>query len=155
MDLKELVTELLSELGKVSRSDGVVGAVRDAGKAKILPLSKVSIGFGTATGELGGQAQRDGQQGDARASGGGAGGAVVVEPKAFVVVGEDGVPHLLALERGKTAVVRRGVEILPSANAPSLSSAEPARMSSAEAARWSSAEPARLTTAHADPERSR
>ncbi len=36
----------------------------------------------------------------------------MVEPKAFVVVGEDGVPHLLALEGGKHGVVRRGVEIL-------------------------------------------
>jgi hypothetical protein len=34
------------------------------------------------------------------------------------VVGEDGVPHLLALERGKAAVVRRGVEILPQKPAP-------------------------------------
>ena len=53
MDLKGLVTELLSELGKVSQSDAVVGAVRDAGKAKVLPLSRISIGFGTATGEVG------------------------------------------------------------------------------------------------------
>lgn len=118
MDLKELVTELLSELGKVSKSDAVVGAVRDAGKAKVLPLSRVSIGFGTATADVGGKSQRDGKQGDAGAAGGGAGGAVVVEPRAFVVVGEDGVPHLLALERGKTAVVRHGVEILPQKPAP-------------------------------------
>ncbi|HEX3850507.1 MAG TPA: hypothetical protein VHW01_06040, partial [Polyangiaceae bacterium] len=49
---------------------------------------------------------------------GGAGGAIVVEPRAFVVVGEDGVPHMLALHRGKTAVVRRGVEILPGPSTP-------------------------------------
>lgn len=120
MDLKELVTELLSELGKISRTDAVVGTVRDAGKAKILPLSRVSIGFGTAIGEVGGKSQRAGRQADAGASGGGAGGAVVVEPRAFVVVGEDGVPHLLALERGKAAVLRRGVEILPREVAPRL-----------------------------------
>jgi hypothetical protein len=34
-----------------------------------------------------------------------------------VVVGEDGVPHMLALHRGKTAVVRHGVEILPAKSA--------------------------------------
>jgi uncharacterized spore protein YtfJ len=117
MDLKELVTELLSELGKVSRSDAVVGVVRDAGKAKVLPLSRVSIGFGTATGEVGGKTQHDGPAG-AGAAGGGAGGAIVVEPRAFVVVAEDGTPHLLALERGKAAVIRTGVEILPEKPAP-------------------------------------
>jgi uncharacterized spore protein YtfJ len=97
----------------LSQSDVVAGRVRDAGKAKILPLSRVSIGFGTAVAEAGGKAERAGQPGSAGAAGGGAGGALIVEPRAFVVVGEDGVPHLLALEKGKSAVVRRGVEILP------------------------------------------
>lgn len=110
MELKDLMSELLSELGKVVRTDAVVGQVRDAGKAKVLPLSRVSFGFGTAVGEVGGKSDRAGNAG---AAGGGGGGALVVEPRAFVVVGEDGVPHLLALEGGKGAVVRRGVEILP------------------------------------------
>ncbi len=128
MDLKELVGELLSELGKVSRSDAVVGEVRDAGAAKVLPLSRISIGFGTATGDVGGKARAGEAAGSAggAAAGGGAAGAIVVEPRAFVVVGEDGVPHLLALERGKTAVVRSGVEILPAKpSAPALTTAQP------------------------------
>jgi len=126
MDLKGLLSELLSELGKVSQSDAVVGAVRDAGKAKVLPLSRISIGFGTATGELGGTTGPTGPAG-AGAAAGGAGGAIVVEPRAFVVVGEDGVPHMLALERGKAAVARPGVRILPNgAGSPELESgAEP------------------------------
>jgi uncharacterized spore protein YtfJ len=120
MDLKDLMQELLGELGKVSKADAVVGAVRDAGKAKILPLSKVSIGFGTAVGGIGGKARRGEGESDADASVGGAGGAIVVEPRAFVVVGEDGVPHMLALQNGKTAVVRRGVRILPQRTAEEL-----------------------------------
>ena len=113
MDLKELVTELLSELGKVSKSDAVLGVVRDAGKAKFLPLSRIRLGFGTALGEADGKARVAGEHGDAGGSLGGAGGAIVVEPRAFVVVGEDGIPHLLALEGGKHGVLRRGIEILP------------------------------------------
>ncbi|HVJ17662.1 MAG TPA: spore germination protein GerW family protein [Polyangiaceae bacterium] len=120
MDLKNLMQELLGELGKVSKADAVAGSVRDAGKAKVLPLSKVSIGFGTAVGGIGGKAKRGEGESDADASVGGAGGAVVVEPKAFVVVGEDGVPHMLALQNGKTAVVRRGVRILPQRSAEEL-----------------------------------
>jgi uncharacterized spore protein YtfJ len=123
MDLKGLMTELLGELGRVSKADGVVGTVRDAGQAKVLPLSKISIAFGTAIGDVGGTAKRGNDERDADAEVGGAGGAIVVEPRAFVVVGEDGVPHMLALHRGKTAVVRRGVEILP---APSQAEALPA-----------------------------
>jgi hypothetical protein len=53
----------------------------------------------------------------------------VVEPRAFVVVGEDGTPHMLALANGKQAVVRRGVKILPSAEpAPALNVAEAPRL---------------------------
>lgn len=105
--------ELLEELGKVAKADAVVGGVRDAGKAKVLPLAKISIGFGTAIGSLDGKAKHGGDESGAGAQAGGAGGALVVEPRAFVVVGEDGVPHMLALANGKQAVVRRGVQILP------------------------------------------
>ncbi len=112
MDLNDLVKGLLSELNKISKSDAVVGVVRDAGKAKVLPLSKISIAFGAGTAGMGGKTERDGgKNGDAGLEGGGAGGALMVEPKAFVVVGEDGVPHMLALKRGKQAVLRRGLEI--------------------------------------------
>lgn len=129
MDLKHLMQELLDELGKVAKADAVVGSVQDAGKAKVLPLSKVSVGFGTAMGNLDGKAKRGDEQSDAGAQAGGAGGAVVIEPRAFVVVGEDGVPHLLALQNGKQAVVRRGVKILPPAEpAPALDGAAAPRL---------------------------
>ncbi|HEY2406424.1 MAG TPA: spore germination protein GerW family protein [Polyangiaceae bacterium] len=120
MDLKDLMKELLGELGRVSKADGVVGTVRDAGQAKVLPLSKISIGFGTAIADVGGEARSGEAERNAGAEAGGAGGAIVVEPRAFVVVGEDGVPHMLALHQGKTAVVRRGIEILPARSAPAL-----------------------------------
>lgn len=117
MDLKSLMNDLLSELGRVSKADGVVGTVRDAGTSKVLPLSKISIAFGTAIGDVGGTAQRGNDERGADAELGGAGGAIVVEPRAFVVVGEDGVPHMLALQRGR-AVVRTGTQILPAKPAP-------------------------------------
>ena len=129
MDLKHLMQELLEELGKVAKADAVVGNVRDAGKAKVLPLAKVSIGFGTAIGSLDGKSKATGEESGADAQAGGAGGAVVVEPRAFVVVGEDGTPHMLALANGKQAVVRRGVKILPSSeSAPALNGGETPRL---------------------------
>ena len=130
MDLNELVKGLLSELNKVSKSDAVVGTVRDAGKAKVMPLSKISIAFGAGTAGVGGKSEGEGKHGDAGIDGGGAGGALIVEPKAFVVVGEDGVPHMLALKRGKYAVHRRGIEILPreESDAPRFPGAESKRL---------------------------
>ena len=49
----------------------------------------------------------------------------MVEPRAFVVVGEDGVPHMLALHRGKTAVLRKGIQILPATRGTSVPDALP------------------------------
>jgi hypothetical protein len=40
-------------------------------------------------------------------------------------VGEDGVPHMLALQRGKTAVLRKGVQILPAPGAAASPDALP------------------------------
>lgn len=112
MELKSLVASLLGEVGKIAKSDAVVGKVRDAGKAKVVPLSRISIGFGTGTAALDGRRDAAG----AGAAAGAAGGSVVVEPKAFVVVSEDGHPHMLALQ-GKVAVLRHGIEILPQLSA--------------------------------------
>ena len=138
MELKNLVKNLLTEINKISRSEAVVGTVRDAGKAKVMPLSRISVGFGTAIGGAGGKSARDAGAGDAEGEGGGAGGALKVEPRAFVVVGEDGVPHMLALKRGH-AVVRRGIELtrdtvdeplrLVGASSPRLGPAEGAKKS--------------------------
>lgn len=110
--MKNLVKGLMAELNKVTKSDAVVGEVRDAGRAKVVPLSRISIGFGAGIGGLGGKSAGS-ARGDGKAEAAGAGGAVVVEPRAFVVVGDDGLVHMLALKRGKSAVVRRGIEILP------------------------------------------
>ena len=112
MEVKNLIKGLMDELNKVSKSDAVVGGVRDAGKAKVVPLSRVSIGFGVGLGGMGGKTGKP-TPGGGKAEAGGAGGAIVVEPRAFVVVGEDGLVHMLALNQGKHAVVRRGIEILP------------------------------------------
>lgn len=118
VDLSALVKGLLEELRQVSKAESVVGAVHDAGKAKVLPLSRVSIGFGAGTAGAGGKATRGGHSSDAGAEGGGIAGALMVEPRAFVVVDENGTPHLLALEKGKGGVLRRGIEIPRLTNEP-------------------------------------
>jgi uncharacterized spore protein YtfJ len=107
--LNDIVKDLLAELGKISRSEAVAGNVRDAGKAKVMPLCKISIGFGTGGADFGGR--DDGGARKAGFDGGAAAGALSVEPRAFVVVGPDGIPQMFALKRGKAAVLRRGVEI--------------------------------------------
>ena len=114
--LNDIVKSLLGEIAKISTSESVAGKVRDAGQAKVMPLCKVSIGFATGGADFGGKHDEK----NAGVEGGAAAGALVVEPKAFVVVGPDGVPQMVAIQRGKTAVVRRSVELGTRPDAPSL-----------------------------------
>lgn len=107
MAINDLVKSLLTELGNISNSEAVAGQVRDAGHAKVMPLCKVSIGFATGGADVG--ASRD--ERSAGVEGGAAVGALSVQPKAFVVVGPDGVPQMVSLHRGKSAVLRRPVEL--------------------------------------------
>lgn len=106
--INDLVKDLLGELGKIAASDSVTGKVRDAGEAKVMPLCKVTIGFGTGGADVGGK--RD--EKTAGVEGGAAAGGLTVEPKAFVVVGPDGVPHMVSLNKGKGAVIRKGVDLV-------------------------------------------
>lgn len=112
--INDLVKDLLGELGKIAASDSVTGKVRDAGQAKVMPLCKVTIGFGTGGADVGGK--RD--EKTAGVEGGAAAGGLTVEPRAFVVVGPDGVPHLVSINKGKAAVLRKGVDLVQVASAP-------------------------------------
>lgn len=107
MDLDDTIKGLLGELKKLSSSDSVVGKPLSMGGANLLPLCRVSIGFGAGGSDM--QGQRGPRDGSVEA--GGAAGGLSIEPRAFVVVGPDGVPQLLSLGRGGAAQLQRPVEV--------------------------------------------
>ena len=72
-----------------------------------MPLLGVSIGFGAAASDLAGAGERRG----GRVEGGGAGGTMVVAPRAFVVIGADGVPQLIALKDGKYSTLQPAIAL--------------------------------------------
>lgn len=97
---------LLGELQKISRSESVAGKSLAFGNAHLVPLCRVSIGFGTGTSELSGSAEKRGASFEA----GGAAGGVTIEPRAFVVVASDGVPQMLSMSHG-SATLQQAIEI--------------------------------------------
>ena len=115
MELDNLVKGLLTELHRISSSDAVTGGVREAGTARVLPLSRITIGFATGNSDTKGEATQKQVAGDAGFAAGGVMGAVQVQPKAFVVVDDDGNAHMLALKSGKQSVLRRGLELAATA----------------------------------------
>lgn len=109
MDLKVLLDDLMKELQKVARTNALVGKPFELGNSQLVPLCKLTMGFGTATSDAAGTyVGRDGTL-----EGAGAGGALSVEPRAFVVIGPDGIPQMLSMRRGKRAVLNKAVEVRP------------------------------------------
>jgi uncharacterized spore protein YtfJ len=91
LNISELMDDISSTLVDTANSEVVVGQPIELGNATIVPLSRVSIGFGGAGGE--GDQQfgcRNGRRGG-KGKGSGAGGAAKVRPVGVIVFSEDGV----------------------------------------------------------------
>ena len=111
MELNDLVTSLMEQLQRVSRSESVVGKPHTFGESAVVPLCKVTVGFGTGSTDISGEVTKAGASVDV----GGAGGGLVVEPKAFVVVAPGGNAQLMNISTGAKAIIRRAVDMLPRA----------------------------------------
>lgn len=118
MDLDDLLNGLMTDMRKVSSTATMVGRPLQLGSSHMVPLLSVTIGFGTATTDLSGSGERRG----GRVDGGGAGGTMVVTPRAFVVVGNDGAPQLIALKDGKYGALQPAIDIAPDASATTAAS---------------------------------
>jgi uncharacterized spore protein YtfJ len=106
-DLDELLKGLMADMRKVSDTASMIGEPIKVGTSHMVPLLGVTIGFGSAATETSGGGERRG----GHIEGGGAGGTMVVTPRAFVVVGQDGVPQLVALKDGKYGSVQPAIEL--------------------------------------------
>ncbi len=109
MELDDLVTHLMKQLYRVSKSESVVGRPMTFADNAVVPLCKVSVGFGTGSGDVTGEVTRRGAAVDV----GGAGGGLVVEPRAFVVVSKGGNAQMLTVRRGAKAIIQRAIDVLP------------------------------------------
>lgn len=111
-DLNDLLNGLMADMKKVTETSSMIGEPLKMGTSHMVPLNAVTIGFGTAATDLSGNGERRG----ARVDGAGAGGTMVVAPRAFVVIGSDGVPQLVALKDGKYGHIQPALELGPGAD---------------------------------------
>ena len=122
-DLNELLNGLMTDMRKVSDTASMIGEPLKIGTSHMVPLLSVTIGFGTAATDISGSGEKRG----ARLEGGGAGGTMVVTPRAFVVVGGDGIPQLVALKDGKYGEVHKAIELEQLGTGSNGSNGEPER----------------------------
>lgn len=98
MSVDKLISAVMAELKQIVKTETVVGEPVRVEGTVIIPVSKVSFGFGAGGG--------GGEEG-----GGGTGGGVSIEPVAFVVLTE-GKAHLLSL-KGKEISLGKVFELVP------------------------------------------
>ena len=81
MGVEETIRQIASELEKIATTKTVVGDPITAGGKTIIPVSKITMGFGAG----GGEGKKEGESG----YGGGGGAGAKIEPVAFIMLSED------------------------------------------------------------------
>lgn len=91
----ELMDEMVGTLSDTIKSEVVFGKAVDLGTVKVVPLSRISIGFGGGGGEgdqrFGHHRETKNKRPVGKGSGGGGGGSAKVRPVGVLVFTEDGV----------------------------------------------------------------
>ena len=83
MALEDIMKEVSAELERLVSTKTVVGETLTVGETTIIPVTKVSFGFGSG----GGQGKKMGEE---EGFGGGGGAGAKIEPVAFIVVSPEG-----------------------------------------------------------------
>jgi len=91
MLIDTLVKNVLSELKRISNTETVVGEPIEAGGVTLIPVSRISIGFGAG----------GGKKNKAESGGEATGGGLSIEPVAFIVIQKDKV-NLISMKKDDT-----------------------------------------------------
>ncbi len=103
MAVEDLMKEVVTQLEKMITTKTIVGEPITAAGKTVIPISKVSFGFGSGGGE--------GKRGEEGGFGGGGGGGAKIEPVAFLVISEDEV-ELVGM-KGKGLNIEKIIESVP------------------------------------------
>jgi uncharacterized spore protein YtfJ len=89
----DLLQGIIGELKVIAKSETVVGQPVTAGERTVIPVTRISVGFGAGGGEEGRPEKGD-------RYGGGGGGGAVIDPVAFLILEQDKVSLLTAKKKG-------------------------------------------------------
>jgi len=86
VEINEMIEKLLAELGQLVRTESVVGKPIQTGDTTVIPVSKISFGFG--------------------------GGGAQIEPVAFIVI-HDGKAQLLNVQDKEGFGIGKVIDLIP------------------------------------------
>ena len=111
--ISDLMTETMSKIKEMVDVNTIIGnPIVAADGTTVIPVSKVSIGFGAGGSEF---ASKHAASGSPLAFGGGSGAGVTVSPVCFLVIGKDGSANILGINAQASDTVDRLVEMIPGA----------------------------------------
>ncbi len=102
MNVTDMVTVIMQQIRETARAETVIGAAVQSGDSVIIPVSRVSFGFGIGGGD---------RESSKKRSGIGTGVGARIEPVAFVVV-TGGKAQLLPL-KSREATLSRLIDLIP------------------------------------------
>lgn len=88
----EILKGVVGELKEMARSESIIGDPITVGDKTVIPIVKLSVGFGAGGGQGEDEKKRAG-------FGGGGGGGASIEPAAFIIMDKDGIT-LLPVKKG-------------------------------------------------------
>lgn len=86
-NVTEIIRGVVEELKQIARTESIVGEPITIGNKTLVPIVRITVGFGGGGGEGSDDKSRSG-------FGGGGGGGVRVEPAAFIVMDDSGISLL-------------------------------------------------------------
>lgn len=111
--ISDLMTETMSKIKEMVDVNTIIGnPIVAADGTTVIPVSKVSFGFGAGGSEF---ASKHATSGSPLAFGGGSGAGVTVSPVCFLVIGKDGSANILGINAQASDTVDRLVEMIPGA----------------------------------------
>lgn len=111
--IQNLMSETMEKIKSMVDGNTIIGEpIHTSGGTTIIPVSKVSFGFGSGGSDFVSKHAKDSAP---LCFGGGGGAGVTVSPVCFLVVGKDGEARILPLNAQAETTADRLVEMIPGA----------------------------------------
>ena len=107
--ISDLMATTMAKIREVMDANTVVGQPIEAGGVTVIPVCKISIGYGSGGSDF---AQKNQRPENPNAFGGGAGMGVSITPVSFLVIRE-GTVRMVSVEQPAATVADRVIDLVP------------------------------------------
>lgn len=107
--INDLVSDTMVKIREMMDSNTVVGQPIEAGGVTVIPVCKISIGYGSGGSDF---AQKNQKQGNPNAFGGAAAMGVNITPVSFLVI-RDGNVRVVSVEQPPASTVDKVIDLVP------------------------------------------